>query len=114
MSILLPKDRHWAVSNWIARGFLDDCVPFLHQAPLLRADIQFCIDAELDTLDLESADHHRLQELKELVAAVIEANQAKQGSNFADPGAFPLYMEKLTDLSQLLTLLLRDTNTGHA
>lgn len=114
MSILLPKDRHWAVSNWIARGFFEDCAPFLHQASHIGADIQFCIDAELDTLDLESADHARLQELKGLATAVVEANQARQGSNFADPGAFPVYMEKLADLSRTLDLLLRDTETDRA
>lgn len=109
MSILLPKGHHWAVSNWIARGFFDDSVPFLQQASRIGADIQFCVDAELDTLDLGSADPARLQELKELVAAVIEANRARQGSNFADPGAFPVYMEKLADLSRTLEFLLRDT-----
>jgi hypothetical protein len=86
----------------------------LHQASRIGADIQFCIDAGLDTLDLESADHARLHELKELVAAVIEANRAKQGSNFADPGAFPVYMEKLADLSHIIEPLLRDTEQKHA
>ena len=52
MGALLPDDRSWFAANWVSRGFFEDARRFVAPDSALASDIQYCIDADLDTLDM--------------------------------------------------------------
>lgn len=106
MSILLPQDEAWLVSNWISFGFFEDCLPYLDGASRIAKEIKFCINAEVDTLDLRNAELSELRELLELISSVILENEVKQGSNFVQPNEFKTYFLKLQNLKNLVENLL--------
>ncbi|MGB1251051.1 MAG: hypothetical protein ACPG8W_10585 [Candidatus Promineifilaceae bacterium] len=101
MSILFPN-KHWAVANWVSMGVFGDCVPYLNLAPGLEPKIRFCLEAEIDTLDLRQANSGIIKELEKILARVIENNQKLQGSNFHRSDAFPVYMSKLAELENII------------
>lgn len=101
MSILFTETQGWLVSNWISRGFFEDCLPHLERAPLLAGEIRFCVDAGVDTLDLRDKGQAELQELRSLVESVIRDNSLSRGRNFHSPEQFPLYEFKLKELAAL-------------
>jgi hypothetical protein len=102
----MPNDKSWLVSNWISFGFFEDCLPHLSKAPHIASKIQFCIDAEVDTLDLRNAEKQHIQELKSLVSLVVQDNHRSQGSNFHSAEFFPVYLAKLQELVTLLDEML--------
>jgi hypothetical protein len=99
MSVLLPHDLNWGVANWVSFGFFKDSLPYLDQAPHLAEDIRFCIDAEVDTLDLRGAGRDKIQELKRLVTAVLEQSRATGEAGFSEPAMHPTYVAKLEELA---------------
>lgn len=106
MSVLLPHGRVWGVANWVSFGFFNDCLPHLEQVPHLAEDIRFCIDAEVDTLDLREAGRDKLQELRGLVATVLEQSRATGAASFSDPAMHPTYIAKLEELAETVELSL--------
>jgi hypothetical protein len=102
MGILFTKTEAWLVSHWISRGFFEDCLPHLVHAPLLAKDIQFCVAAEVDTLDLRDKGLDEIKELRMLVERVIRDNERSRGQNFHSPEYFPVYMSKLKELEAQL------------
>ncbi len=101
MSVLFTESQAWLVSNWISRGFFEDCLPHLDRAPLLAGEIRFCIDAGVDTLDLRDKGRAELQELRSLVERVIRDNEFSRGRSFHSPELFPVYSSKLKELAAL-------------
>ncbi|HZH16453.1 MAG TPA: hypothetical protein VE057_19030 [Archangium sp.] len=108
MSVLFTEEQAWLVSNWISRGFFEDCLPHLERAPLLAGEIRFCMDAGVDTLDLRDKGRAELQELRSLVEWVIRDNELSRGRNFHSPEQFPLYELKLKELAALNEQMLDD------
>lgn len=102
MSVLLPQDLDWGVANWVSFGFFNDCLPLLEQAPHLAEDIRFCIEADVDTLDLRRAGKAELQELERLVTAVLEESRTNGAATFSDPAMHPTYIAKLEELAATL------------
>jgi hypothetical protein len=102
MSILFSETEAWLASNWISRGFFEDCLPHLSQAPLLAKEIQFCVEAEVDTLDLRDKGLSEIKELQMLVERVIRDNEGSRGQNFHSPEYFPVYLSKLKELEAQL------------
>jgi len=102
MGALLPNNRSWDVANWIARGFFEDARPLISSSGELADDIQFCIDADLDTLDVREYAPELLSEFASVVDRVIALNLERDGSSFADPTAFPVYLAKLRELQSLV------------
>ncbi len=61
----------------------------------LLAKIQFCVDAQLDTLDLRRADGDTLRALRAAVDGVITTTEDRGPVAFQVPEAQPVYLEKL-------------------
>ncbi len=102
MSILLPHNFDWTVANWVSFGFFHDSAPHLGSAPRLANDIRFCIEAEVDTLDLRQAGHAELEELARLLELVLEDTRTRGAAGFKEPEMQPVYMEKLGELGATL------------
>ncbi len=107
MSILLPHNLDWTVANWVSFGFFHDSAPHLESTPRLANDIRFCIEAEVDTLDLRQAGHAELEELDHLLTLVLENTQTRGVTAFKEPEMQPVYMEKLSELAATLRSALR-------
>jgi hypothetical protein len=78
MSILMPQEKEWLANNWVSHTFFEDCADHLSKVPQLSRDIQFCLEADVDTLDLRTKDIQIILELKALVALVIKDNLLKK------------------------------------
>jgi len=102
MSILMPQEKEWLANNWVSRTFFEDCTNHLAKVPQLSQDIQFCLEADIDTLDLRTKDIQAILELKALVALVIKDNFLKRGSNFHSPEYFPFYLGRVKILDGLI------------
>ena len=102
MGALLPNDRSWLAANWVSRGFFEDARRFVARGSVLASDIQFCIDAELDTLDMREYTPALIAEVSSVVDSVIAFNLDQNGSSFQDPTAFPTYLSKLRELQTLV------------
>lgn len=108
MGALLPNNRSWDVANWVARGFFEDARPLISSSNALGEDVQFCIDADLDTLDLREYEPALLSEFVSVVDKVIAMNVERNGSGFADPAAFPVYLAKLRELQAVVRDVLSE------
>ncbi len=106
MSVLMPRETYWLTNVWIARGFFNDALPFLSVAPTLEDNIKFCVDAELDTLDLRNANMPTMMEFQALVGKVVDHRRKILGSDFHSPEYFPIYMSKLEELERLVQEVL--------
>lgn len=117
MSILMPQGKDWLVNNWISRAFLADCLPHLAQVPQLADEIRFCVEAEVDTLDLRGENYQNILDLKILVALVIKDNLLLKGQNFHSPDYFSLYLTKIIELDRLVekivSPLVQELVTAH-
>lgn len=102
MSFLLPRGITWTPANWVSRGFFDDAVHHLTEAPHLADDVRFSVDAEVDTIDLRMATTEVLQELQVLVQRVLAENLERQGSNFYQSEYFPIYLQHLQSLNEMV------------
>ncbi len=102
MGVLFTEAEAWLVSNWISRGFFEDCLPHLSLAPLLAKEIRFCIEAGVETLDLRDKGLAEIKELQTLVERVIRDNERSRGQNFHSPEYFPVYLSKLKELEAQL------------
>jgi hypothetical protein len=102
MGVLFTETEAWLTNNWISRCFFNDCLPHLPHAPLLAKDIQFCVEAEVDTLDLRDKGLAEIKELQALVERVIRDNERSRGQNFHSPEYFPVYLSKLKELEAQL------------
>ena len=102
MSFLLPKGVAWTPANWVSRGFFEDAIPHLAEAPSLANDVRFAVEAEVDTIDLSSATATELSELKTLLQKVLVENVERKGSNFFQPEHFPIYLQHIQNLSDLV------------
>lgn len=91
-------------------GFFQDCLPHLKEAPKLEGDIQFCVDAEVDTLDLRSRDIQAVLELKSLVSLVLNDNFFSQGNSFSLPDHFPAYLAKVQLLNALIDEIIQPSS----
>lgn len=98
MGFLLPCDQLWSAAHWISRAFFSDAEHFFDRAPLLTEDIKFCIQADLDTVDLRDAELAKLRELSALTEEILAMNRHLRGSNFHHPEWFPVYLEQLERL----------------
>ncbi|HEU4740651.1 MAG TPA: hypothetical protein VFS50_03535 [Meiothermus sp.] len=101
--IRFPDDRIWQVEEWIFRGFLEDARPHLKEVPELAKQVHRVLDAAQPVLDLRGAGQKSLRELKLLVMLVRRDNLKFKGRNFADPAQFPVYLNALEDLLDLVT-----------
>ncbi len=106
----MPNGKDWLVSNWIGNGFFQDCLPHLKEAPKLESDIQFCVDAEVDTLDLRARDIPAVLELKSLVSLVINDNLLSQKNSFFTPDYFPAYLAKIQLLNALIDKIIQPSS----
>ncbi|OAN40036.1 hypothetical protein A6A03_19410 [Chloroflexus islandicus] len=106
MSVLLPDQRLWATNRWIARQFFADAIQWIDAAPALAGEIRFCLEAELDTLDLRYADRATLQAFAALVKKVVDYRTAMGASDVAEHNDVLVYMSKLMELSQLVQATL--------
>ncbi len=102
MSILFSEEKSWLVNNWISRSFFEDCLLHLEEIHLLKEEIRFCVEAEVDTLNLRNKDFEALKELRSLVKAVIQDNLQANGKNFQIAEYFPLYLNKVKELNSLI------------
>jgi hypothetical protein len=96
------------VANWVSFGFFHDAQKHLRPGTRLAQDIQFCVDAKVDTLDARAADEATLAELKDMVDRVVMDARAAGSSGFQHPGAYPGYMEKLAALQVEVAAALAD------
>jgi len=107
MGVLLPNDKHWLPPDWVAMGFFSDSLPYVPEtSPDLAEDIRFCIEAEVDTLDLRSGDRAKVEQLAALVERVFAHRGVLQGNDFHNPECFPFYMKNIEELKGLLLNLL--------
>lgn len=102
MSVLLPNEQNWLVSNWVSRGFFEDALPYLDQFPSLKNTIQYCVDTEVDTLDLRTSDQDTIREFKGLVNRIVELYKSGHTKSFYEPEYIPIYIDKLHELSDLI------------
>lgn len=101
MSILMPEGVEWLTSSWISRGFFDDAMTLQNIDLRIRNDIRFCLDAEVDTLDLSDVNIIVMKNFSDLVKEVITYRLARKGNDFYLPEYFSLYMSKLEELKNL-------------
>lgn len=106
MPILFSGARVWNAANWVARAFYGDANASLDDQSPLADQIRFCVNADFDTLDLENANRAELDELAKLVETVVELNERRKGENFAEPSLFPVYLQKLVELRQLVAQII--------
>jgi hypothetical protein len=102
MAILLPKGAAWLPADWISNGLLHDLAPLVDETTALGEKVRFCVDAQVDTLDLRQADAAEVRDLERLLERAIEENRRSQGASFHQPEAFPRYLEELCKLKALL------------
>lgn len=107
MGLLLPGDLAWTPATWVARAFCDDAVQNVAEAPHLADDLRFCVDAEVYTVDLRMATNEMLEELQSLVQRVLADNLEHRGTNFVQREYFPIYLQHLRSLSDLVEKALR-------
>lgn len=105
MSIFLPNGSLWGVSNAISTAFFRECLAHLEVAPSLADDIRFCVDAEVDTLDLRGKGPLASSELRELVARALAAEQGSDADHHA-------YQSRLLELRQMLDFTASNRGTG--
>ncbi|MEM0338004.1 MAG: hypothetical protein QW683_08825 [Candidatus Caldarchaeum sp.] len=108
MSVLLPNQRLWATNQWIARRFFADALQWIDAAPALEGEIRFCVDAEVDTLDLRHADKATLHAFAVLVKKIVDYRNTIGASDFVVRDYFPIYMAKLVELDQLIQATLNE------
>ena len=106
----MPNGKDGLVSNWIGNGFFQDCLPHLKESPKLESDIQFCVDAEVDNLDLRAREIQAVLELKSLVSLVIKDNLLSQGNTFSSPDYFPAYLAKIQLLNALIDEIIQPSS----
>ncbi len=106
MGILLPNDVDWSPANWVGRGLFEDLLERGSLPPALAADTQFCVDAEVDTLDLRDASTDDLRVLRRAVGAVVRSSEAQGSASFQRPEFHSVYLEKLRSLEEQLEGLL--------
>src|SRR5262245_59362458 len=113
MGFLLPYDQLWSPAHWISRAFFSNAEHFLDRAPTLAEAIRFCIRADLDTVDLRAADLAKLQWLSTLTDEILAVNRRLRGSNFHYPEWFPVYLQHLERLKEIIehTLALATKST---
>ena len=102
MAILLAGSKVWNAANWVSRAFFRDASEVVGDQSPLAERIRVCVDAQLDTLDLETASRAELDEMRGLLEKVIALNVRRNGANFAVPSMFPTYQQKLGELRELL------------
>jgi len=116
MGLLLPNDKHWLPADWVAMGFFTDCLGLVGEvAPSLADDINFCVKAQLDTLDLRTIERPSALQLLALIKQVLATSRANGGQEFHLPALYPIYIEKLEQLQDLvgdLVLQLPETASG--
>jgi hypothetical protein len=108
MSFLLPNGKAWTPAKWISMGFFSDAVGHLKDAPHLADEIRFCLDSEVDTIDLRDTNVSILRELQKLVQSVLAENVASQGGKFLQVEYFPLYLRYLHSLDELVSSTVRE------
>ena len=103
MSVLLPNNRHWAAANWVSYALFGDALAFAEgtQAAFLE-DLRFCLDAEVDTLDLRKATASDVASFRTIVERVVEHRRTHAPIDFAQPDMLPVYVQKLEELQALL------------
>ncbi|HEX7702795.1 MAG TPA: hypothetical protein VF403_18775 [Kofleriaceae bacterium] len=79
---------------------------FVDAGTPLALKLQFCVMADLDTLDQSDATSTDLRILQTVIRKVIARNEQLNGSNFFDPKGFPSYMAKLVELRDLVDTLV--------
>lgn len=102
MGILLPGDVDWSPAAWVSRGLFSD----LHEVGLpvrLEAEVRFCLDAAVDTLDLRGASGNELRALRQAIARVVSRTEAAGPAAFQTPEFQPTYLEWLRKLMTLLS-----------
>jgi len=109
MSFLFPDGTYWGVASWVSRGFFADAKEFLLEAPALADDVMFCIEADVDTIDLRAADQEALIQLLALVDRVLAVNRIAGPGGFRDPEACDVYLKLLEELRRTLTSLVTKT-----
>ncbi len=102
MSVLLPSEVVWNAANWVATSFFEDAAPFVDESSSLGKKLELCLQAQLSTLDMESASREDIGELARTIDKVIARNEQLGGSNFHDPAGFPVYLGKLRELRELV------------
>jgi hypothetical protein len=102
MSVLLPRDLDWGVANWVSFAFFNDCLPHLEATPHLAHEIRFCLEAEVDTLDLRGAGRAELVELQHLVQRVVANQLSRDPTSFIDHKMHPTYVAKLGQLQAIV------------
>lgn len=112
MGILMRENVHWSPANWVARGLYQDLLEGGGLPPMLAAATQFCVEAELDTLDLRKASEEELRSLRELVERALFATEARGPASFQLPEFHPVYIDKLNDLLGQLDELVGVANDG--
>ncbi len=106
MGILLPNDIAWSPANWVGRGLFSDLVEHGGLPPALLAKTQFCVDAQLDTMDLRGADDATLRALRDALTSVISTTEQRGPAAFQQPEFQPGYLDKLRLLAAQLDRLL--------
>ncbi|MFT3698732.1 MAG: hypothetical protein QM831_36635 [Kofleriaceae bacterium] len=97
--MLLPGPVAWNAANWVERAFFDDALEILPAESPLRAKIELCVAAQIDSLDLEAAPKADVAALATLIDEVIDWTTAE---SFADPAQWPVYVRKLEELRELV------------
>lgn len=69
----------------------------------LSGKVQFCLDAEIDTLDLRKADAEIISEFLALTRNFHEVQTNTSPSTYHDPTAHPVFVSKLSELIELLS-----------
>lgn len=101
MSILMPEGIEWLTNSWISRGFFDDAIILPDIIPKIKNNIRFCIDADVDTLDLRDASIDVMGTFNSMVNKVINYRLLTKGDDFHLPEYFPVYISKLEELRNL-------------
>jgi hypothetical protein len=108
MGILLPDDVDWSHANWVGRALFRDLLELGGLPDHLLLEVRFCVETDLDTLDLRTASIDELRRLRTLVESVYETNVARGPSSFHLPQFHPVYLDKLRMLATQLETLLAD------
>jgi hypothetical protein len=101
MSISFPNLPPWEAAGWVVRSFWALAQPHLAEVPGIAPDLEDGLISGILVLDLRDAPADSLDEARLLIQRVLADAERKGERDFADPAAFPLFIDRLRDLDQL-------------
>jgi hypothetical protein len=102
MTVRLPDDVVWNAAGWVVRQLFADAAAHIAEVPHLTEAIEDGLESGIFRLGLDDPDPAILAEAEILLDRVLAANLASGAKSFHDPGGFPVYLDKLRELRDLV------------